>query len=216
MGSGRSARRYETEFARLRWEDEQKRATIVCLVKKNEHLESQITNLEKVVDEHGAQVLQARNEMQSRSVKMCGSLFAGHEKSLLKNCFGAWREYALHEVAREKLLEDNRRKDRELREKVDRLKAQRIKITSLEEEMGRLSAALQAEKEKYSTAKDHQAFLNAEAMRKQEQEARDRAQELINLEKNAMSAATQLGIRIPRSMLTQEEYLQKGGKATYG
>ena len=53
-------------------------------------------------------------------------------------------------------------------------------------------------------------------MRKQEQEARDRAQELINLEKNAMSAATQLGIRIPRSMLTQEEYLQKGGKATYG
>ena len=38
-----SARRYETEFARLRWEDEQKRATIYCLSKKNEHLEKQIS-----------------------------------------------------------------------------------------------------------------------------------------------------------------------------
>lgn len=215
IGQSSSARRYETEFAKLRWEDEQKRATISCLTKKNGHLEKQIAGLEACVEGQQAAVLQAQGEVASRSLKMCSSLFSGHEKMLLKNCFGSWREYALHEVARERLQDEVRRKDRDLRERGDRLKAQRIKIISLEDEMGRLSAALQAEKEKYSTAKEHHELLNANSERAKELAAKEKAQEMVRLEKNAMAAAQQLGIRIPRSLLTQEEYLHKGGVATY-
>lgn len=212
---GGSARRYEAEYAKLRWEDEQKREQITGLIRRNEQLEQQLAKVEAAVDLQEAATARTQSEMLSRSKKMCGSLFAGHEKMLLKNCFAAWCDFALHEVAAQKLSEEMRRKDRELRERSDRIKAQRIKIASLEEEAGRLSSALQAEREKYGTAKDHQELLTAQKLRAAELAAQEKERELVHLEKSAMAAATHLGIRIPRSMLTQEEYLQKGAKGTF-
>jgi len=204
------ARKYDVEVAELRWDAEQKRAQVLCLQRKVGFLEGQIGDLDTEVNQRDAALAEMQSQLMSRGQRMTAALFGSNERIALKNAINAWRDYALHEVREERLQDELRRMDRDLREKTERLQAHRMKITSLEDEMERLTAALKTEKEKFASAKEYQSKLEGNSAKAKEKAEWEKREELVRLERGAVNAAKQLGIRIPTTLLTQEQHLQQG------